>query len=114
MHKAQGSMHGAMLFFVVLCVCFIKTAPASLNHSAFCSFAQQQQQFPLHLPQNSSKVPWVWDAVYDPVRNEVRIVTVTINSCHFDKNKWNMLVQSFPQYSTNSVITFMLVKLGKP
>jgi hypothetical protein len=68
------------------------------NQEAFCHNSGKSI-FPLHQPE-ATKLPWVWEAVYDSVKSEVRIMAINMNGCHFDTGKWELLVHTFPQYAS--------------
>jgi hypothetical protein len=70
-----------------------------LLHSAFCRPKDRYhgQYFPVDVPE--AHLPWIWEAVYDPVAEHVDISTLNRNPCHFDKTAWQDLVSVYPQYA---------------
>mmetsp|Transcript_30717 Transcript_30717/g.44063 ORF Transcript_30717/g.44063 Transcript_30717/m.44063 type:complete len:483 (-) Transcript_30717:508-1956(-) len=54
--------------------------------------------FPLNPPEYH--LPWVWDAVYDPIGNYIEIVTVSRQACNFNHKAWHRIVELYPQYAS--------------
>lgn len=70
-----------------------------LNQSAFCqnldSF-DQQRYFPIDVPEHH--LPWIWEAVYDPVTNLVELTTMNRIPCRFKHDQWKELQRLFPEH----------------
>lgn len=50
----------------------------------------------MHYPE--AHLPWVWDAVYDPIEKFVEISTISRRNCYFNQTIWNRLLTLFPRY----------------
>ena len=77
-----------------------------LSGPAFCersesSSANQyslanRRYFPTEQPERH--LPWPWEAVYDPIRSEVEVVSISRAACQFNRTTWKYLVKKFPEY----------------
>jgi hypothetical protein len=69
----------------------------NLLESAFCQPVDgfdSQRNFPIPFPE--SHIPWVWDAVYDPVKEIVELTTISNSPCRFRHDQWMELLHMFP------------------
>lgn len=73
--------------------------PSLLNNSAFCvsSDKYSDRNYPIDLPE--SHIPWIWDAIYDPIKKIVELTTMNRAPCKFDKTQWLRMVELFPNHS---------------
>lgn len=88
-------------YFLILVLCissFYARDYESLRKSAFCQDAAQYRNrlHPTDLPEQH--IPWIWDAVYDPIFNVVELTTMNRSPCKFRVDQWKHLVKMFPQY----------------
>eukprot|EP01036_Dinobryon_divergens_P027514 gene27514-36303_t len=74
-----------------------------LSGSAFCESSSANQyslanrrHFPTEQPERH--LPWPWEAVYDPIRSEVEVVSISRGACQFNRTMWKHLVKKFPEY----------------
>jgi hypothetical protein len=71
---------------------------SNLMNSAFCkprSFYRNRNH-PTDLPEHH--LPWIWEAVLDPVQKVVEISTLSRVSCQFQHDQWKDLLALFPSY----------------
>ena len=43
-------------------------------------------------------LPWVWDAVFDPVNKEIEVYAMSPKVCNFNQTYWSELIDMFPMY----------------
>ena len=78
-----------------------------LSGSAFCDERSEssavnqhslanRRHFPTDQPERH--LPWPWEAVYDPIRSEVEVVSISRAACQFNRTTWKYLVRTFPEY----------------
>ena len=53
--------------------------------------------YPYGYPDNPY-LPWVWDAVFDPVNREIEVYTMSPQSCNFNKTYTSELIDMFPMF----------------
>jgi hypothetical protein len=89
--------------FLLLICSLLASSRARSNHSnlwnsAFCRDTSYyaNQHFPTDL--SEAHLPWIWDAVYDPTKEIIDIVTMSRDPCDFDKKVWRELLDFFPRY----------------
>ena len=61
------------------------------NTTSFCQqfYLYDDYNYKHHpLPIPEASLPWIWDAVYDNVINEIIITTITRKSCEFEWPKF--------------------------
>lgn len=68
----------------------------ALNHSSFCLDFNHfhNRHYPTELPE--PHIPWIWDAIHDPVQNIVELTTMGRAPCKFDRDLWKRLVRFQP------------------
>jgi hypothetical protein len=72
--------------------------PSHLYESAFCqpSSHHNDRYFPISLPEHH--LPWIWDAVYDPVASMVELTTMNRIPCRFNRQQWLEIAELYPEY----------------
>ena len=67
--------------------------------TAFCQphpgYAVNPRNFPTEQPER--QLPWVWEAVYDPVQSYVEVISVSRAACQFNHTTWKYLASKFPE-----------------
>jgi hypothetical protein len=90
-----------ILLIIFTSKCSISTSSNSshLMNSAFCEpwSSYKDRYFPVDLRERH--IPWIWDAVYDPVQSWVELTTINRTPCRFVKRRW---IELFRKYSNHS------------
>lgn len=71
---------------------------SNLVDSAFCMSKESYhgRYFPIDVPERH--MPWIWEAVYDPVAEYLDISTINRYPCSFDKNSWKYLSSIYAEH----------------
>eukprot|EP01038_Epipyxis_sp_PR26KG_P016571 gene16571-22622_t len=68
------------------------------TNGAFCEAQESLHHIhPLNLP-ISWLIPWIWDAVYDPIQQNIELIAISPRSCTFNNTQWKRVYNLFPQY----------------
>ncbi len=85
--------------FEITSFCRKYSPPSDSPTSSFSSIvAACDGRFPIQPTQNPL-IPWIWDAVYDRVREQLDITMVVRDGCSFNRTRWHELVEMFPQFA---------------
>jgi hypothetical protein len=97
--KFSVFLSNPMLFAIILIILIIQIQPQiekTLHNGAFCLNSTHYQNYPTNV--SEQHIPWVWDAIYDPLRKLVEVTVVSRRSCEFDKKTWLKFITLYPMF----------------